>query len=145
MNLVVLVWIFAYKHFFHYISDFNLIFMWKLQPPLKNVTSSKSWGPVKPPFLKIWFEAQTPLQRGGAHYVVWQPNNNQKNKLRTIVCKIQANGGSDHFRIIFFFIYVRDFHERKLTKKIVFNNFIPYSFYGHVKLPLATIRFQNML
>ena len=27
-------------------------------------------------------------------------------------CKIQANGESDHLRI-FFFIYVRDFYERK--------------------------------
>ena len=64
--------------------------------------------------------------------------------LRAIVCKIQANGESDHLRIVFFFIYVRVFHERKLTKKIVFNNFIPCSFYGHVKLLSATIRFRNM-
>ena len=64
--------------------------------------------------------------------------------LRAIVCKIQANGESDHVRISFFFIYVRDFHEIKLTKKFFFKNFIPYSFYGHVKLPLATIRFRNM-
>ena len=39
-------------------------------PPLKKVTPSKSWGPVKPPppnFLKIWLKAQPslPLQKGG--------------------------------------------------------------------------------
>ena len=38
-----------------------------------------------------------------------------------IVCKIQVNGGSDHLRI--FFIYVRDFHERKQAKKIFFQKF----------------------
>ena len=46
-------------------------------------------------------------------------------ELRAIVCKIQANGESDHLRIVFFFIYVRDFHEIKLTKiffsKILFH------------------------
>ena len=50
--------------------------MWKLQSPLKKVTPSKSWGPVKPPFLKIWLELQPPpspiVERGGggggAHY-----------------------------------------------------------------------------
>ena len=64
--------------------------------------------------------------------------------LRAIVCKIQANGESDHLRIVFFFIYVRDFHERKLKKKFYSKNFVPHSFYGHVKLPLPTIRFRNM-
>ena len=47
--------------------------------------------------------------------------------LRAIVCKIQANGESDHLGIVFFFIYVRDFHERKLTKNI----FSKISFYTH--------------
>ena len=61
--------------------------------------------------------------------------------LRAIVCKIQANGESDHLRIVFFFIYVRDFYERKLINFFFFKNFIPYSFYGHVKVPSATIRF----
>ena len=49
--------------------------MWKLQSPLKKVTPSKSWGPVKPPFLKIWLEFQpspplSPIveRGGGAHY-----------------------------------------------------------------------------
>ena len=60
------------------ISDFYLFFMWKLHPtleknhpPLSQEPSSKSWGPAKlpPPFLKIWLEAQPPLQKGGAHYV----------------------------------------------------------------------------
>ena len=40
--------------------------------------------------------------------------------LRAIVCKIQANDESDQ---IIFFIYVRDFHERKLTKKNFFQKF----------------------
>ena len=33
-------------------------------------TPSKSWGPVKAPFLKIWLEAQpiAPPQQKGAHY-----------------------------------------------------------------------------
>ena len=42
-----------------------------------------------------------------------------------------------------FFIYVRDIHERKSTKKIFFKNFIPYSFYEHVKLPSAATRFSK--
>ena len=68
----------------------------------------------------------------------------ESDRLRAIVCKIQANGESDHLRIGFF-SYVRDVHERKLTKKFFFKNFIPYSFYGHVKLPSATIRFRNLI
>ena len=50
--------------------------MWKLQPPPQKkvtpsfpATPSKSWGRVKPPFLKIWLEVQPPAERGGsAHY-----------------------------------------------------------------------------
>ena len=39
--------IFAYKHFLSlHISDFNLVFMWKLQPPLKKFTPS---FPAMPP------------------------------------------------------------------------------------------------
>ena len=66
--------IFAYKLFLPLnISDFNSFFMWQLQPPLKKVTPSfpatpsKSCGPVKPPLLKIWLEAQPPslAERGG--------------------------------------------------------------------------------
>ena len=39
--------------------------------PLKKVTPSRSRGPVKPPFLKIWLEVQPPplAERGGTHYV----------------------------------------------------------------------------
>ena len=57
--------IFAYKHFLSlHISDFNLVFMWKLQPPLKKFTPSfpaspppkKSWGPVKHPPPPTLFE-----------------------------------------------------------------------------------------
>ena len=44
---------------------------------------------------------------------------------------------------LLFFIYVRDIHERKSTKKIFFKNFIPYSFYEHVKLPSAATRFSK--
>ena len=50
------------------ISEFNLFFMWQLQPlpPLKKVTplfysNSPLKGevlPIPPPFLKIWLEAQ---------------------------------------------------------------------------------------
>ena len=58
------------------ISDFNLFFMWKLQPPEKNSpplsqqTSSKSWGPVKPPVFENLFGGSTPPpppphQKGG--------------------------------------------------------------------------------
>ena len=50
------------------ISDFNLLFMWKLQHPMKKVTpplfpsnpSLKVEVLSSPPFLKIWLEAQTP-------------------------------------------------------------------------------------
>ena len=50
--------------------------MWKLQPPaspcekkspsLSQQLPSKSWGLIKPPSLKIWFEAQPhlPVERG---------------------------------------------------------------------------------
>ena len=46
----------------------------KATPPLSQQPTSKSWGPVKPPFLRIWLEAQPPLPcrkrgEGGAHYV----------------------------------------------------------------------------
>ena len=41
---------------------------------------------------------------------------------------------------LFFFIYVRDFNERKPTK-LFFKNFIPYSFYEHVELPSTTTKF----
>ena len=44
---------------------------------------------------------------------------------------------------LLFFIYVRDIHERKSTKKFFFKNFIPYSFYEHVKLPSAATRFSK--
>ena len=52
--------IFAYKLFLSLnISDFNLFFMWKLQPswkkspPLSQQPPSKSWGPVKSPHLFV--------------------------------------------------------------------------------------------
>ena len=64
--------IFAHKLFLSLnISDFNLFFMWKLQapPPPEKVAPSKSWGPVKPLFLKIWSEVQPPCRKRGAHYV----------------------------------------------------------------------------
>ena len=32
----------------------------KSRPPLSQQTHSKSWGLVKPPFLKIWLEVQPP-------------------------------------------------------------------------------------
>ena len=50
-------------------------------PPEKRHPPSKSWGPVEPHhFLKIWLEAQPPLQKGGeagAHYVS-TPKSHQK-------------------------------------------------------------------
>ena len=61
---------FAYKLFFSVnISDF-IFYVTIATPhekghPLFPTTLSKSWGPVKPPFLKIWLKVQ-PL--GGAHY-----------------------------------------------------------------------------
>ena len=65
------------KNIFAYISDFNLFLCencnspWKKSPPLSQQPPSKSWGPVKPPFLKTWLETQPPLQKGGAaHYVI---------------------------------------------------------------------------
>ena len=67
--------IFAYKLYLSLnISDFNLFFMWKLEPPwkksppLSQQPSSNSWGLVKPPppfFLKIWLEAQPSLHKRG--------------------------------------------------------------------------------
>ena len=85
--------IFAYKLFLSLnILDFNLFFMWQLQPPpLKKVTSSFPATPLKKlrscqappplpptPFVKVWLEAHPPppphpLQKGGggAHYDWW--------------------------------------------------------------------------
>ena len=43
---------------------------WKKSPPLSQQPPSKSWVPLKPPFLKIWLEVQpSPAERegGGAH------------------------------------------------------------------------------
>ena len=38
--------------------------------PLSQQPPSKGGGPVKPPFLKIWLEAQPPpAESGGAHYI----------------------------------------------------------------------------
>ena len=37
----------------------------KSHPLLFQQPPSKSRGPVKPPFLKIWFEVQSPLAEGG--------------------------------------------------------------------------------
>ena len=65
------------------ISDFNIFFVWKLQPLLKKVTPLfPSNPPLKVevlssiPFLKIWLEAQPPTTppppaengKGGSHY-----------------------------------------------------------------------------
>ena len=48
--------------------------------------------------------------------------------------------------LFFFFIYVRDVHKRKPTKKKISKNFILYSFYEHLKLPSAATRFwKNVL
>ena len=63
--------IFTYKLFLSLnISDFNLFFV-KIATPLEKVTPSfpatpsKSWGPVKPPFLNIWLEVQPQSFQGG--------------------------------------------------------------------------------
>ena len=41
---------------------------WKKSPPSFPATPSKSWGPVKPPFLKISLEVQPSRKGVGAHY-----------------------------------------------------------------------------
>ena len=38
---------------------------WKKSPIFTSNPPSKSWGPVKPPLLKIWLEAQPPCRKGG--------------------------------------------------------------------------------
>ena len=47
----------------------------KSQPPLSQQPPSKSWGPVKPPFWKIWLEVQPfPQQKGGgvhSMFLLW--------------------------------------------------------------------------
>ena len=68
--------IFAYKLFLSLnISDFNLFFMWKLQPsvkkshpPLSQQPPSKSWGPVKLPFFEnlVAGSIPPPAERGDA-------------------------------------------------------------------------------
>ena len=66
--------IFAYKLFLLLnISDFNFFFYVKIAPPLPSplkkvipsfsASTSKSWGPVKPPFFKILFQVQLPSQQ----------------------------------------------------------------------------------
>ena len=67
--------------------------MWQLYPTPKKVTPSfpatpsKSWGPVKPLFLKTWLEAQPPPPPppcrkggGGAHYES-VPTKEKKNEI----------------------------------------------------------------
>ena len=80
--------IFAHKLFLSLnISDFNLFFMWKLQPPPSPEKSHPlfpSKSPLKvaalssPPFFKIWLESwpPLPLQKGGggAHYGTYRMN-----------------------------------------------------------------------
>ena len=92
---------FAYKLFLSLnISDFNLIFMWKLHPlpsptekshPSFSATPFKSWGPVKPPFSKIWFEVQPPpppQQKGGSAYYRGSPSflPTRENRLMFFIC-----------------------------------------------------------
>ena len=56
--------IYAYKLFLSNISDFIMWQLhpspWKKLPPLSQQPHCKSWGPVKPPFFKIWLEAHPP-------------------------------------------------------------------------------------
>ena len=55
--------IFVYELFLSLnISDFSLLFIWKLQPPEKNHHPQKSWGPVKssPPFFENLVGGSTP-------------------------------------------------------------------------------------
>ena len=64
-------------NFFHWIFQIFLLYKncnpsEKVQPPLSKQPPSKNWDPVKPPFLKIWKEAE-PLSNGeggGAHYAL---------------------------------------------------------------------------
>ena len=59
--------IFAYKHFLSlHISDFNLVFMWKLQPPLKKVTPS---FPAMPPPQKKLRSCQGSERGDGVHTI----------------------------------------------------------------------------
>ena len=87
--------IFAFKLFLSLnIPDFNLFFMWKLQPPpekshplFPSNPPSKSWGPVKPlPLLKIWLEAQPPppLQNRGGGCTLWLMNNKLQNTYQKV-------------------------------------------------------------
>ena len=73
----------AYKLFLSLnIWDFNWFFMWKLQRAPEKVspsfpaTPSKSRGPVKPPFFKIWLEVQPPApppsKKRGVHTMLTQ-------------------------------------------------------------------------
>ena len=56
-------------------------------------------------------------------------------------CKIQANGESDHLRI-FFFIYVRDLYERKLTKKFFSKILFHTHFMGMKSYPQQKLDFK---
>ena len=47
--------------------------------PLSQQPPSKSGGPAKPPFLKIWLEVQPPCRKGGsAHYAAYVIDSNWK-------------------------------------------------------------------
>ena len=96
--------IFAYKLF---LSDFNLFFMWKLNPPcpppswkkspsLSKQPSSKSWVPVKfPPFWKFGWRLNPPCRNEGAHYDTY-------NKLPSkwyIQSSLQTSGNLSQFAI----------------------------------------------
>ena len=68
--------VFVYKLFLSLnISDLFIFFCkiatrWKELPPLFQQPPSQSWGPVQPPFLKIWWEVQSPQQKGSVHTIV---------------------------------------------------------------------------
>ena len=68
--------IFAYKLFLSLnISDFNYFYVKIATPPLKKVTPSKSWGPVKPPLFENLVGGSTPpppAEKGGAHDEYWK-------------------------------------------------------------------------
>ena len=122
--------IFAHKLFFSLnISDFNLFFTWKLQPPwkmsppLSQQPPSESWGPVSPPILFENFNP--PIQwkgERGEHYVIVR--NYFCNVLFKVLIKIEStvNTPADFILPVLWLDYEKQPPE-VFYKKAVLKNF----------------------
>ena len=111
---IVSIGVFAYKLFLSLnISNFNLFFSWKLQPPtpppppekshhpLSQQPPSKSWRPVKPPLFENLVGGLTPTptppplqQKGGVHTMRPKPQEQDFSQIQELS---RNNVNNKHF------------------------------------------------